>query len=91
MKLKEVNYLRDYTLHVVFEDGVEGDLNLSHLVEEGIFTVLKDTRLFSKAYTSGRSIAWSDELEIDADAVYLDLTGKSIEDIMPLKNSYASD
>ena len=91
MKVKEVNYVGDYTLHVVFEDGVEGDLKLDHLVEDGVFEVLKDKEAFSKAFTKGRSIAWSDELEIDADTIYLELTGKRIEEVMPVKKSYASN
>ncbi len=91
MKVKEVNYVGDYTLHVVFEDGVEGDLKLDHLVEDGVFEVLKDKEAFSKAFTKGRSIAWSEELEIDADAVYMGLTGKGLEDFMPVKDSYAEN
>jgi hypothetical protein len=91
MRVKQVNYTQDYELHVVFEDGVEGNINLDQTVEVGIFRILKDKNLFSKAYTKGRSIAWSDELEIDADAIYLELTGKRIEEIMPGKKSYASD
>ena len=91
MKLLQVTYLHDYVLHVVFEDGVQGDIDLSHLVEEGIFTALKDREAFSNVYTEGRSIAWSDELEIDSDAVYLNLTGKRIEEVMPVKGSYASN
>ena len=91
MKVKDVSYVGDYTLHVVFEDGVEGDLKLDHLVEEGVFAVLKDKEAFSKAFTKGRSIAWSEELEIDVDAVYMGLTGKRLEDFMPVKDSYAAN
>jgi hypothetical protein len=91
MKIKQVAYTHDYIFHIVFEDGVEGDVNLEQTVEVGIFRILKDKNMFAKAYTKGRSIAWSDELEIDADTIYLELTGKRIEEVMPVKKSYASN
>jgi small subunit ribosomal protein S1 len=43
-----------------------------------VFESLKDRSLFSKAYSTGSSIAWSDELEIDSDTIYMELTGRSI-------------
>ncbi len=42
---------------------------------------MKDKAKFEKVYTTGYSIAWSDELEIDAISIYLDFTGKDFGDI----------
>jgi len=81
MKLKEVRHLADYSLFVKFEDGTQGHINLEPLVQKGIFQVLKDIKEFSKAYSTGYSIAWSQDLEIDSDAVYMELTGKSIDEL----------
>ena len=78
MKVTEVNYLNEYKLHVKFEDGVSGEVDLCNLVDKGVFESLKDRSLFSKAYSTGSSIAWSDELEIDSDTIYMELTGRSI-------------
>ncbi|MBK9569232.1 MAG: DUF2442 domain-containing protein [Chitinophagaceae bacterium] len=91
MKLKEVKYVTDYTLHVKFEDGVEGDIELGDLVENGIFNVLQNKELFSKAYNTGYSIAWSEELEIDSDAIYFEVSGKKMEDVMLFRTAYASN
>jgi hypothetical protein len=74
MKIKELRYVPTYSLFVRFEDGVEGQINLEQLVEKGIFQSLKNTELFSKAYATTHAIAWSDELEIDAIAVHMELS-----------------
>ncbi|MEM4889935.1 MAG: DUF2442 domain-containing protein [Thermosphaera sp.] len=77
MKVTSVIYKTNYSIQVLFEDGIEGIVDLAELVEKGIFSVLKDKALFSKAYTTGYSIAWSDELEIDAANIYAEITGKN--------------
>ena len=75
MIVQEVKYISDYTISIKFEDGVSGTIQVNDLVEEGIFTVLKDKNQFAKVYTNGYSVAWSNELEIDATTIYLEITG----------------
>lgn len=91
MKLQEVTYQSDYTIQVKFTDGVVGSVDLTDLVEKGIFQVLKDKDKFSKPYSTGFSIAWSEELEIDAATVYAEITGKHIEEVINPNISYASN
>ena len=76
MKVQEVKYLSDYTVNIIFEDGVSGTIQLNDLVQKGIFKLLQDKNQFAKVYTNGYSIAWSNELEIDANTIYAELTGK---------------
>lgn len=78
MKLKEVKYVSDYSIEVVFDDGVKGIIHLNDLVEKGIFKVLQDKKRFAQVYATPSAIAWSDQLEIDALKIYFDLTGKSM-------------
>ncbi len=78
MKLKEVKYVSDYSIEVVFDDGVKGIIHLHDLVEKGIFKVLQDKKRFAQVYATPSAIAWSDQLEIDALKIYFDLTGKSM-------------
>lgn len=67
-----------------YADGVEGEVDLSHLAGEGVFTVWNDRRFFEGVYISEwRSIAWSDEIELCPDALYMEITGKTPEEIMP--------
>ena len=91
MKVLEVKYVSDYTISIKFEDGVNGNIRLDDLVSKGIFKVLQDKNQFAKVYTNGYSIAWSNELEIDALTVYSDLTGKNFGEIMNPKFSHATN
>lgn len=91
MKVLDVTYLKDYSIHVLFEDGVNGDVCLNDLVELGIFKVLKDHSLFAKVYSTGYSIAWSDELEIDSISIYAELSGKDPAGIFPSTPNYATN
>lgn len=91
MKVQEVKYLSDYTISIKFEDGVYGTIQLNDLVEKGIFKVLQDKSEFAKVYTNGYSIAWSNELEIDATTIYSELTGKHYGEILTPKLSHASN
>ena len=90
MKVLAVTYKNNYDIHVLFEDGVAGTIHLSDLVESGIFRPLKDTAQFAKVYTTGYSIAWSDQLEIDAATIYAELSGKVPGEVYS-SHSYATN
>ena len=90
MKVISVNAIPDFKLHVVFDDGVSGVVDLKVFIQHGLFTDLKDEQLFSKVYTTGYSIAWSDELEIDAINIYAEILNKTPEEILSAL-SYAAN
>lgn len=89
MKVQEVKYIADYTISIKFDDGVSGTIQLDDLVTKGIFKPLQDKDKFAKVYTTGYSIAWSNELEIDATAIYSDITGKDFGEILNPKFTHA--
>jgi hypothetical protein len=91
MKVVDVNSLLGYKLQVTFDDGVSGVIDLIDFIKIGIFSVLQNEGLFNKVYTNGYSIAWSDELEIDALTVYAELSGKSPEDMLAANFNYATN
>ena len=91
MKVQEVKYISDYIISIKFEDGVSGNIELSDLVQKGIFKVLQDKSEFAKVYTNGYSIAWSNELEIDTTTIYSELTGKNFGEILSPKLSHATN
>ena len=91
MKVREVKYITDYNISIKFDDGVNGTIQLSDLVQKGIFKVLQDKNEFAKVYTNGYSIAWSNELEIDATTIYSELTGKNFGEILTPKLSHATN
>jgi len=91
MKVISVNPLHDYKLQVTFDDGVSGIIDLKNFIENGIFSILQNEELFKKVFSNGYSIAWSDELEIDALTVYAELLNKEPEDILAVNFNYATN
>ncbi len=72
-----------YRLWLQYSDGVSGELDLSHLVGKGIFAAWKEPANFKKAYIAEhRAIAWDDEIELCPDALYMEITGQSLEDLL---------
>jgi hypothetical protein len=86
-----VNPLPGYKLNVRFDDGVSGDIELKSFIANGIFKVLQAPDLFDKVYTTGYSVAWSDELEIDALTIYAELLKKSPQEIFTTDFNYAAN
>ena len=79
-----VTALPQYRIHIAFSDGVEGEVDLSDLVGQGVFEAWKDQGFFQGVHIgSGRQIQWSDEIELCPDAVYMRLTSKTPEELFP--------
>ena len=66
------------------QNGFAGEINLSHLAGKGVFKVWDEPGYFEKVHiTSHRTITWDDDIDLCADALYMELTGKSVEEVMP--------
>jgi hypothetical protein len=80
----EVRALPGYRLFVRYSDGVAGEVDLSNLVGQGVFAAWSDPRVFEQVSigTSGE-IRWSDQIDLCPDAIYLQLTGKTPEEVFP--------
>ena len=73
-----------YKIWLRYEDGVEGEIDLSDIPRHGLFEVWNDTSFFKRVYISEfDSIAWSDDVELCPNALYMEVTGMSVEDLMP--------
>ena len=84
LKLIEVKPLPGHRLHLRYADGVAGDVDLSHLVGKGVFNLWNDPDAFQRAAIgSGGEVRWSDEVDLCADALYMEITGKKPEDVFP--------
>ncbi len=74
-----------YRIWLRYSDGEEGEVDLSHLVGKGVFKVWDDPAYFKRVHlTDYDAIAWDDDLELCPDALYLELTGKSLAELMPM-------
>ena len=73
-----------YRIWLRYSDGVAGEVELSDLAGRGIFESWLDRSFFEKVYVSPYgSVAWSEDVDLCEDALYLRLTGKSVEEVMP--------
>ena len=64
---------------ISYVDGPAGEVDLSPLAGRGIYAAWNDRAHCQIHITEHRSIAWDDEIELCVDALYLQLTGLSLE------------
>jgi uncharacterized protein DUF2442 len=80
----DIKALADYKIWVRFADGIEGEVDLSHLAGRGVFSLWRDYAEFQKVHIGpGGAIAWNAEVELCPDSIYLELTGKTPEEVFP--------
>ena len=80
----EVEARDGYRIWLRYSDGTSGEVDLSHLAGRGVFSAWSDRAFFERVRLSeSGAIAWSDDMDLCPDALYLQLTGTSIEDVMP--------
>lgn len=62
----------DYHVWIRFEDGLEGELSLAHLVGQGVFASWNDEAEFRKVFVDEESgtIAWPGDIDLAPDALY---------------------
>lgn len=77
-------------LWVRCNDGVEGKIDLSARAGRGVFKVWDEPGVFeSMKIMANRAISWTEDAELCADAIYLELTDKKPEKIMPGLRAYS--
>jgi hypothetical protein len=91
MKNKVIPYLKlataydNYILFVEFIDGVKGEVDLSKWKGNGVFTYWNKEENFKNFKINElNKLEWNEEIDIDPDALYLNLIGKTFD-------SYASN
>ena len=91
MKATNVEAISNYRIRVSFDDGIFGIVDLTDLIQNGIFRELKDPITFGKVYTTGEAIAWSDDLEIDALNIYAKMANKEPSELAHKYFTHAAD
>ena len=82
----EVKPLAGFRLHVRFEDGVEGEVDLKVLVRfEGVFAPLRDVTRFAevRVHPELGTLCWPNGADLDPDVLYAKISGKPIRVAMP--------
>ena len=73
-----------YRIWIEFSNGVAGEIDLSDLAGQGVFQAWNDLGYFGKVYIAPTgAIAWGDEIDLCPESLYIDLTGKSVEEVLP--------
>ena len=74
----EVKPLPKFRIWIRYNDGVCGEIDLSDVAGKGVFEAWNKPGFFEKVHvTSHRQIAWDDEIDLCPDALYMEITGKS--------------
>lgn len=78
----QIRPLDGYKIWIHFEDGIEGEVDLSHLAGKGVFSLWNDYATFGKVRIGKHGeLIWSKEVEICSDNIYLQLSGQKPEEI----------
>jgi hypothetical protein len=76
----------NHRLRLRYDDGVEGEVDLSCEVGKGMFAAWRDPKHFMcvRLAHGGRALEWPGEVDLCADALYLEITGKKVEELFSL-------
>ena len=82
--LKEVKPLENYRLYVKFSDGINGEVDLSDFAGKGVFALWNDySNFLNVTIGSSGELVWNNDVDLDGTGIYLKLTGKRPEDVLP--------
>jgi hypothetical protein len=83
----KVKPLKDFRLHLEFEDGAKGEVDIRQLVKfTGVFEPLEDEVFFSKVDVNPEwgTIFWPNGADLDPDVLYSMVTGEEIPETAPI-------
>ena len=84
MKIVELSPRENYGLFLRYEDGTEGVVDLSSMAGRGVFAAWLVPGVFEQVKLSEFGVPeWPGELDLCSDSLYMQLTGKSAEEIFP--------
>lgn len=63
-------YLGEFRLRVVFNDGVEGTIDCSEWLTGPVFQPLRDREYFSRFFLEGGTVAWPNGADIAPETLY---------------------
>ena len=80
MDIIEARAVGGHVLWLRFEDGVEGQVDLSDLEFTGVFEPLADPLFFAKVTVLSElgTVSWPNGADLDPDVLYARLTGRPV-------------
>jgi hypothetical protein len=69
-----------HRLRLKFSDGVEGEVDLSGLVGQGVFAAWRDPQAFAQVSIDSQTgtVCWPGGIDLCPDALYHEITGKPL-------------
>jgi hypothetical protein len=84
MKVIQAKALPGYRLNLTFDSNDNGIVDLSSYVGRGVFASWNTPGVFDQvAVTSEGAVEWPGEIDLCPDSLYLQMTGKRIEEVFP--------
>ena len=79
-RIKEVKPLLEHRIWIRFDDGAEGEVDLSDLVGKGVFIAWNDPEHFQQVFVhpESRTVTWPGGIDLDPDVLYCDISGASL-------------
>ena len=79
-RIVEANPLPNYRLFIRFEDGANGEVDLSSMVGNGVFASWKDQSVFSRVSIDSvtGTVVWPEGSDLCPDTLYCDVTGTPV-------------
>ena len=90
----DVKPLPEYRLHLRFEDGVQGIIDVSAIIEfVGVFEPLKDPNYFTSVSVNPEwgTIYWPSGADLDPDKLYSAISGEPLPDFEAITAENPSD
>ncbi len=79
-----VTPLSGHRLRILYSDGVEGEVDLSHLAGKGVFAIWKGPGVFERVSIGpGGAIQWGEDVDLCPDTLYMEIAGKLPEQVFP--------
>jgi hypothetical protein len=71
-QVKTARYIKDYTIHVLFADGAEGEVDLRDELYGEIFEPLKDKAFFSRVtvHPEFHTLCWPNGADVAPEFLY---------------------
>ena len=88
MKILHAEPVDHFRVFLRFDDGASGTVDLGHLAGRGVFLAWQQEGVFEQLCISPEgALQWPGELDLCPDALYLQMTGKTADEIFPALRS----
>lgn len=79
-RVSRAEALPSFRLHVQFEDGTEGIVDMAKFLERdcGVFKVLRNVEVFNKVHVEHGAVTWPDELDLAPDRMHEELQKSNV-------------